>query len=187
MTISYNNTIRLNEATSDFSYQVKELSGVNFNQCFHCLSCSGGCPFSGIMDYLPNRVIRLIQYGQKEQALTCSSIWLCVGCDTCATQCPNAVDISSVMKALCRIALNENTISEPDIYSFHKEVFNSIQKYGRTHKLEIMMRYKLYKRDFFSDIGVGTKMLLKQKLEFLPSRVSNIKEIRQLFEENRDL
>jgi len=177
--------ILLKDRITDFSEQVKKLSNIDFNQCYHCQSCSGGCPFSHIMDYLPNRVIRLIQFGQKEKALKCSSIWICVGCDTCAIQCPNAVDISSVMKALCRIAIEEGYLSEPDIYDFHKEVLNSINRYGRTHKLEIMMRYKLRKRDWFGDMGVGTKMLLKRKLEFFPSRVDNMEEIKQLFEENR--
>jgi len=44
-------------------------------------------------------------------------------------------------------------------------VLGSIERYGRTHKLEIMLRYKLKTRDLISDWTVGMKMLAKRKLD----------------------
>ncbi|MDZ7665109.1 MAG: hypothetical protein U5K27_07240 [Desulfotignum sp.] len=80
--------------------------------------------------------------GLKQQVLTCSAIWLCVGCNTCSMECPNAVDMAAVMDALRRMAVQEKVaIAEPDVLSFHQKVIDSIFRYGRTHKLEIMMRY----------------------------------------------
>ena len=70
---------------------------------------------------------------------------------------------------------------EPDVLSFHREVLSSIERYGRTHKLEIMFRYKLRKFDLLSDINVGMRMLAKRKLDLRPSRVKAIEEISQLF------
>ncbi len=180
MTIKLNELIKNNG--SNFAKEIEEKAGVVFNMCFHCQSCSGGCPFSEEMDYLPNKIIRLVQLGQKKEVLESSAIWVCVGCNTCCIQCPNAIDMPSLMDTLRCMAVEENySIAEPDIHNFHKEVLNSINRYGRTHKLEIMFKYKLKKMDLFSDIGIGTKMLAKRKLEFLPSKVKNISEIRGLF------
>jgi heterodisulfide reductase subunit C len=126
------------------------------------------------MDYTPNAVIRLAQLGLRREALQSSGIWICVGCNTCAIQCPNAIDIPAFNDALRQMALEEGVpVAEPDILVFHEEVLRSIQRYGRTHKLEIMMRYKLRRKDWFGDMLVGVKMMLKRKLDFLPSR-SNI-------------
>jgi heterodisulfide reductase subunit C len=165
-----------------FGAEVKRRSGVDFNACWQCKSCVNGCPFSQAMDYAPNGIIRLLQLGQKQQALQSSTIWICVGCNTCSIQCPNAIDIPGVNDTLREIAIEEGVaVAEPDIYNLHREVLHSIERYGRTHKLEIMMRYKLRKKDWLTDFAVGLKMLAKRKLELLPSRISDIGKIKRLF------
>ncbi len=168
--------------SSDFAKEIKAKSGTDFNTCYHCQSCGGGCPFSEAMDYLPNQIIRLVQLGCKKEVLESSAIWICVGCNNCSIQCPNGVDISAVTHTLCQLAIEEKvTIAEPGIYKFHQEVLNTVHRYGRTHKLEIMLRYKFYKKDWFSDMGIGMKMLAKRKLELFPSRVTHMKDVHFAF------
>ena len=180
--------ITLDETAQDFVNQVEELSHSNLSRCSHCLTCSGGCPFFEDMDVLPNGIIRMIQFGMKEQALNSSTIWLCVGCNTCSMECPNAVDMAAIMDTLRQIAILENAkIAEPGVLSFHNAVVDSIFRYGRTHKLEIMMRYKLSEKDLFSDIDLGLKMLSKRKLDLLPSKVKDKKSIQSLFEMTGDV
>ena len=165
-----------------FVQEVIRRSGVDINLCWHCQTCAGGCPFVTAMDYPPNRVIRLAQLGLKQEALECSGIWICVGCNTCSVQCPNAIDIPAVNDALRQMAMEEDVkIAEPNILNFHQEVLNSIERYGRTHKFEIMLRYKLRRRDLFTDAAVGLKMFTKRKLELLPSRSKDMKTIKGLF------
>ena len=165
-----------------FSDEIKADSGINFNACFHCKSCANGCPFLAGMDYSPNAVIRLVQLGMEEQALKCSTIWVCVGCNTCSACCPMAIDIPAVMDGLRHKALKKGIkIPEPDILNFHNEVLNTVKKYGRTHKLEIMMRYKLKKMDLLSDMGMGLKMLKKRKLDLTPSKVQDKNAIEKIF------
>lgn len=174
--------ITIADTAHDFVEEVESLSHANLTRCWHCLSCSGGCPFSRDMDVLPNAVIRMVQFGMKEQVLNCSTIWLCVGCNTCSVECPNAVDMAAIMDALRQIAIRENyRISEPGILAFHQKVVDSISKYGRTHKLEIMMKYKASRKDYFSDIDLGLKMLSKKKLDLIPSKVKHKKDIQELF------
>ena len=138
------------------------------------------------MDYPPNRVIRLAQLGLKKEALESSGIWICVGCNTCSVQCPQAIDIPAVNDALRQMAMEEDVkIAEPNILHFHQEVLNSIERYGRTHKFEVMLRYKLRQRDWFTDSTVGLKMFAKRKLELLPSRSKDMKTIKELFQPKR--
>ncbi|MGD2185417.1 MAG: 4Fe-4S dicluster domain-containing protein [Desulfobacterales bacterium] len=174
--------VNLNQTDSGFVAEVIRRSGVDINKCWHCQTCAGGCPFVRAMDYPPNRVIRMAQLGLRKEALESSGIWICVGCNTCSIQCPNSIDIPAVNDALRQMAMEEDAgVAEPNILNFHQAVLQSIQRYGRTHKLEVMLRYKLKKHDWFSDLSVGMKMFTKRKLELLPSKSKNIAEIRKLF------
>jgi len=160
---------------------IRKKTGADFSRCFQCKTCSAGCPFSEIMDPFPNVVMRFVQLGLMKEALECSTIWICVSCNTCSIQCPMAIDIPGVMDALRQMALHKKAhIAEPDIVHFHNEVLSSIKKYGRTHKLEIMMKYKL-KRDWFGDLDVGLKMLAKRKLDLTPSKIKKTGAIKKLF------
>jgi heterodisulfide reductase subunit C len=174
------------EINSDFCHTVTQRSHEEFQRCLQCLSCASGCPFSHAMTYRPNGLIRLVQYGFVQDVLESPDIWLCVGCNTCSIACPMAIDIPAMMDALREIAIESGAkINESAILSFHQEVLNSIQRYGRTHKLEIMMRYKLRQWDLFSDLDVGLKMMAKRKLDLLPSKIANPKVVAKLFEEMR--
>lgn len=169
---------------ADFCNEVVRRSGDNFRRCLQCLCCAAGCPVSEAMTYRPNGVIRLIQLGYRQEALESPDIWLCIGCHTCSFACPMAIDISAMMDALREMAIHEGVrISEPAILNFHQEVLNSIHRHGRTHKLEIMMRYKMRQRDFFSDMELGLKMLAKRKLDLMPSKVEAPDQIQKLFSE----
>ncbi len=176
--------IKLNKNHNNFSAEIKEKSGINFRLCMHCEICTNACPFLEGMDYHPNGVLRLIQLGMEKEVLESSSIWVCVGCNACCSACPMNIDIPAVMDSLRHMAVEKGVkIAEPDIFNFHHEVLNTIKKYGRTHKLEIMMRYKLKKKDFLSDIGVGLKMLKKRKLNLTPSKIKAKDAIAKIFTE----
>ena len=93
-----------------------------------------------------------------------------------------AIDIAALMDRLRHLALKKGiTVAEPDVLKFHRTVLESIARYGRTHKLDIMMRYKLTTRHWLQDWQVGLKMLAKRKLDLLPSRVRRIDEIKAFY------
>ncbi len=162
--------------------EVRERSGTELSLCYQCQACGNGCPFVKAMDYRPNQVLRLLQFGMREEVLTCKSIWVCVGCHTCSSQCPMAIDIAAVMDTLRLMAVEEGVaIGKPNIIEFHEEVLRSLEKYGRAHKLGIMMGYKRQTGGWLKDLDVGLKMLAKRKLELFPSRVKSTGEIADLF------
>ncbi|WP_299983072.1 4Fe-4S dicluster domain-containing protein [Desulfobacula sp.] len=61
--------INQDEGRQTLADEIKASSGINFNACLHCKTCANGCPFLEGMDYAPNAVIRLIQFGMEEEAL----------------------------------------------------------------------------------------------------------------------
>jgi heterodisulfide reductase subunit C len=171
-----------NQGIKRVQADVRSHTEVNYNCCFQCKTCANACPFLDAMDIHPNVVLRLLQLGMDQPALESSTIWVCVGCNTCCDSCPMAIDIPSVMDALRQLALEKKVaIKEPDILNFHRQVIDSIKKYGRTHKLEIMMRYKLVKREYLQDIGLGVTMLKKRKLDLMPKKVKDINAIENIF------
>lgn len=166
----------------EFADEVERRSHAGLRRCLFCRSCGNGCPFVSAMDVPPYGVMRLVHYGLREEALSARTIWICVNCHTCSSQCPMAIDIAAMMNALCYMALEER-IPTPtqDILDFHLEVVRSIERHGRTHKLGIMLRLKLLTGAWFKDVDIGMKMLAKRKLDLRPSRVKALKEINRLF------
>jgi heterodisulfide reductase subunit C len=161
---------------------VNHLSRQQIDLCWHCWACGGGCPFAEHMDYLPNQVIRLIQLGRAEEALKCKTIWVCVGCHTCSSQCPNRIDIAAVMDALRQLSIREGVAPvEKEIYRFHKYIYESIQRHGRLNKLEAMVQFKVGTGQLFSDLQVGFRMLTRGKLDLLPQRIKARKELARIF------
>ena len=164
--------------------EVKERSNTDLNRCYQCGSCSNGCPFVQAMDYTPNQVLRLLQFGMRGEVLACKTIWVCVGCHTCSSQCPMGIDIASIMDTLRLMAVEEGVaIGKPNILDFHEEVLRSLERYGRAHKLGIMLGYKRQTGGWLRDLDVGLKMLAKRKLDLIPSRAGAAaeKEIADLF------
>ena len=82
-----------------FAGQVGALSHQNIQRCYYCLRCSAGCPSAYAMDYTPAQMLRMVQLGQKEPFLRSSAIWLCIGCETCGTRCPNEIHAGAVIDA----------------------------------------------------------------------------------------
>jgi hypothetical protein len=93
------------------------------------------------------------------------------------------IDLAAVMDTLRLMAVEEGVaIASPHILDFHEEVLRSLERYGRAHKLGIMLRHKMSTKSWFKDLDVGLKMLAKRKLDLWPSKVKDIKEIAGLFQ-----
>lgn len=176
--------IELPVADTDLLTQVKQMSGVDLGKCFHCRGCGPVCPVGRAMGIAPHGIIRMVQFGLRQELLTGSAIWICLGCHTCSTYCPMAINIAGVTDALRHLALAERAVvAEPEILEFHRQVLETVEHYGRTHKLQIMLKFKAKTGSWFKDLDVGLRMLAKRKLEIAPSRVGEVEEVRQLFGE----
>ncbi len=170
-----------------FFQRVREASQTNIAPCYQCLTCSLSCPVAFAMDYLPNQIIRMVQLGLKERTLSSSTIWICAGCETCVARCPNEVDILRLMDTLREMSLQEGFASQTTITAFNHAFLNSIKRWGRQHELPMLLQFKLKTRDFFSDLDLGVKMMLKGKLKLLPPHFKDSAAVRAIFEKTARL
>ena len=98
--------LHFSPANKVFRERVNELSGEKVELCFQCGACSSGCPMTQEMDYLPSKVIRMVQLGLDE-ALDSKTIWVCTTCFNCEVRCPRGIDIANIMEALRQLVLRK--------------------------------------------------------------------------------
>jgi heterodisulfide reductase subunit C len=165
-----------------FSDLVVRESGQNLLACYQCQKCSAGCPVAYAMDILPNQIIRMVQFGLRENVLSSHTIWICASCYTCSVRCPNDIDIAKIMDTLRQVASgSEIKPAEKDIPVFHSVFLDSIKSKGRIHELGLIWQYKAKTRDFMKDAVLGWKMVKKGKIKLLPSKFGGGREIKGIF------
>jgi heterodisulfide reductase subunit C len=167
-----------------FIEQVSELSQQNVRRCYYCLRCTAGCPAAEFMEYAPAQLLRLVQLGQKEVLLRSSAIWLCIGCETCGTRCPNEIHAGAVIDALRQVALAEGVEpGERSVHRLHVAFLDSIRWWGRLHELSMLIQHKLTSGDNLLDnLDMGVDMFVKGKIHPLPKRIQGMDEVKRLFE-----
>ena len=168
----------------DFKQQIQAICGENVMSCYQCGECTAGCPAAFSMDIAPNQILRLAQAGFKDDVLKSSAIWLCAGCETCATRCPRGVALSKVMDACRQISVAEGKVSKDqrNVLKMHEEMLRQIQIFGRVHEISMIAAFKMRTGRFFDDVFAGIQMFLKGKLGLIPSIIKGRKEVKGLFD-----
>lgn len=170
-------------AKMDFGFraEVRERCAQPVERCFHCGKCTSGCYLSEHFDYTPNQVIRLIQFGLREEALKSVTVWLCAACQTCAVRCPNGISIPEVMDALRSMAVEAEVPVSADARLFHSLFVGDIRRRGRVNETLLLARYKVKTHSLLADLKQGMTMLRKGKLPLTFSQVRGRDEVRRLF------
>jgi heterodisulfide reductase subunit C len=164
--------------------RVNALAEEQIELCYHCHKCTSGCPVAEEMRYGPDQILLLVQLGQADRLLRSSDIWLCAGCETCATRCPNEIDIAHVMDALRQIARAEGVrAADPGSVKFHRLFLFFVERLGRMNEAGLLGAHKLWTGNLFSDLGSGAQMVLKGKIPLVPHVVKGRAQLRKLFGE----
>ena len=165
-----------------FADQVTAGSGQDVRACYQCRKCTAGCPVAEFMDIPPHALNRLVQYGRRDDVLGSSAIWLCAGCETCGTRCPNGIDIAKVMDDLKRRVVREGIRGrERKIRVMHQVFLSGVRKRGRMHELSLIRDMRLKTGGLFKDMKLGIRMFQAGKLSILPPRVKNTSALKKLF------
>ena len=146
--------------------------GENVCKCYQCKKCTSGCPVAGYTGMHPAQIMRAIQLGQLDLAIEDKFIWICTGCETCTTRCPQGIDIAAVMDELKIIARRQGRIPAgaplADVLRLNAE---SIRRWGRLYEVELVGRAVLKRpKDMLGYLPLGRKMVLKGKIRLLPER-----------------
>jgi heterodisulfide reductase subunit C len=173
-------------ASSSLAARLGQEGQVRVADCYQCGKCTAGCPAAEDMDIAPSQILRLLQTektSHEERALRSMSIWMCIGCETCVTRCPQEVDLPRAMDFLRQEALAREVANPEadDIVAFHKAFMRSVEKGGRTFELGMIGDYKLRTGHLFKDMTVAPSMFAKGKIGLLPHGGANKREIAEMF------
>jgi len=176
----------------EFLLAVQQESQQNVLRCYQCGKCSAGCPLAYAMDLGPRRVMRAVQLGLKDYVLSCTSIWICVSCETCSVRCPREIDIARVMESLRMISVEEGfSPAEKEVEIFHRAFLEVIEKRGRAFETELVASYSMggvgALRTSMGNIALLPGMLSKGKLAIVPPSVSGANDVKKIFAKVREI
>ncbi|MBT4888171.1 MAG: hypothetical protein HON65_01275 [Rhodospirillales bacterium] len=147
---------------------IEQATGDNAHKCYQCIKCTSGCPLADQFDLTPNQVMRSVQLNDIS-VLESKSIWLCASCHTCATRCPQQIDVTGVMDAL-RIESRKRGVKPavPEIARFNDLFMRNLKIFGRVYELGLATAFNMALRQPFRDSKMGRKMFSRGKLSFIP-------------------
>ena len=172
---------------SNLAAEVQRLSGETIDLCYHCHKCTAGCPVVNSMTYGPDRILRMVALDQRDSLYQSRDIWLCAGCYTCATRCPNDIDISAVMDVLRQLAIAEHIpAGEHDAYLFHRLFLGILQRLGRSYEAGSLGLFKLLSHTpIYQDMGAGINLVMRGKVSPIPKYSGKAaSEVRQIFQKS---
>jgi heterodisulfide reductase subunit C len=176
------------ERSGDFASLVETESHANLMACLQCKKCTSGCPVAAVTDIKPHEMIRMVQFGQRDEVLASKMLWACTSCQTCATRCPQQVDIAALNDALRRMSRRENAVTgKTTVPAFNDIFLRTLKKRGRMFEAGLMASFKLRTMQLFSDMGKLPMMLWKGKMPLWSAKVKGRKEREALFRRVRDM
>lgn len=184
------------ETSKPLADEVMERSGQNLFACYQCRRCAAGCPVGEESGVTPDRLIRMILMGEKDDALNNLLVWKCVACYTCGTRCPNNIQtarINETLKQMSKEAHLEPLI--PAVGAFHDAFTSSVSHFGRVHELEFMGLYEMKNvadlmkkgglgavvKEMKDQAKLGLAMTKKKRMHMGLEKVKGLSEVKQIY------
>ncbi|MBM3146119.1 MAG: hypothetical protein FJ010_14335 [Chloroflexi bacterium] len=150
--------------------RIQEELGQNVYLCYQCVKCTSGCPVAEYFDWQPNQIMRALQLGQEDIAFESKTPWLCASCQTCATRCPQNLNITAIMEFLTREAVGRGFEPVvPEVNHFNKAFLREVRLWGRAYEpgliAEMMMQGP---KSLLGDLDIYIAMLKKRRVGFFP-------------------
>ncbi|MBI2976751.1 MAG: 4Fe-4S dicluster domain-containing protein, partial [Chloroflexi bacterium] len=92
------------ESSTNLAQRIQMETGQDVRACQQSAACIAGCPLAGYFDWTPAQIVQAVQFGESDLALESRTLWLCASCQTCATACPNGLDLALAMDSLAGVA-----------------------------------------------------------------------------------
>lgn len=175
--------VRSAETGKALTRRVEGLAETTLRDCFQCRKCSAGCTVGGVTDMLPHEMVQAVLLGEGDRVFASRFLWLCVGCQTCLTRCPNRVNIPAAIDALRALALaSDAEPAEPKVLAFHRAFLDVVRRRGRLHELSMIGRYKFAAGGLFEDLGLGVALWRRGKIPIRGPKPRGRDEVRAMFD-----
>jgi len=182
--------------------EVMDRSGQNLLACYQCRRCAAGCPVGEETGVTPDRLIRMIIFGEREEALNNLLVWKCVACYTCGTRCPNNIQTARINETLKQIS-KESHIDPllPKVSAFHDAFLKSTSHFGRVNELEFIGLYeiknaarelkygggwKAVASEIKTQAKLGISMMKKKRMHLRFKKIRRLSEIKRLYKRAGD-
>jgi heterodisulfide reductase subunit C len=133
------------EAATSLIKEVMDRSEQNLIACYQCRRCAAACSVGDETGYItPDRLIRMILTGDRDNALNNELVWKCVSCYTCGIRCPNEIQTGRITETLKKMAKEEHL--KPlyfKVANFHDSFVKSGLRWGRVNETEFMGFYEI--------------------------------------------
>ncbi len=170
------------EISGDFASLVEAESHANLMACLQCKKCTSGCPVAAMADIKPHEIVRMVQFGQRDELLASKMLWQCTSCQTCATRCPQKVSVAALNDGLRRMSLGAKAPSKSAVVTFNDIFMRAVRKRGRMNEAGLMASFKLRTMRLFEDMGKLPMMLWKGKMPLFQFAAPGRSEREAMFE-----
>ena len=189
------------EIANPLVQEVMERSGQPLVACYQCRRCAAGCPVGEETGFItPDRLIRMINLGDREGALNNALVWQCVSCYTCGTRCPNDIMTGRITETLKKMAKEAHLEPlKPKVAFFHNTFVRSGLRWGRLNEGEFItlyelkiflkdalrFRFKAIYNEIKSQIKLALSMMGRKRLHFGIQSSQGRREIKRLYKKSK--
>lgn len=159
---------------------IAKRAGVNLRDCYQCGKCSAGCPAAESMDAPPQQIIRMLQMGMAERALSARAPWLCFQCQSCTERCPQKIDVAALMLAVRRASHDAGKRVVPESDTFENLFISGVRSRGRSNEQYLAAKYNLASGHLFQDVASAPTMLAKGMIGIAPHSSKNPDAVKRL-------
>lgn len=157
--------------------------GERLNRCIQCGTCSGSCPVTYAMDYSPRQVIAMFRAGAIEPLLRSRTIWICASCYNCTVRCPEEIEITDLLYALKRIAIEKKILPRKfPVYALSEIFTDMVRRYGRNYETGLLLLFYL-RTDPLRLLGMagdGLALWTHGRLPVRPRKIKDIEGLRRI-------
>lgn len=184
-------------ASTSLLAEVARRSGQNLQACYQCRRCAAGCPVGEETGVTPDRLIRLVVLGDREEAVNNLLVWKCVACYTCGTRCPNNIQTARITETLKQMSKEAHAKPlTPRIADFHNAFMTSTRHLGRFNEIEALTIYETKTAikelsqgkmnavlsEMIGQARLALDMMKKKRLHLGVDRIKARSEVKALFE-----
>jgi heterodisulfide reductase subunit C len=149
-----------------FRQQIERLSGQNTNLCYQCGKCSAGCPMAKWMDLKPAQLMHSIRLDREDSVLNSTAIWLCVGCETCTSRCPQKVEPAAVMTAARVLATQKGvTPSVKEVSIYYRGFVDNMRLNGKIHDASVAGITQLLTGQLRDNLPLAWKLFIRGRVK----------------------